>query len=70
LNAATGEKQMNYAGGFPIGLIASDAKLPYVFNHVNVINAHHQRDPAVETFRVVGFSVQPMSVAHASFQGE
>jgi transmembrane 9 superfamily protein 2/4 len=69
LNSATGEKQMHYAGGFPIGFIAGDTKLPYIFNHVNIIIEYHQRDPAVETFRVVGFSVEPMSIDHA-FQGE
>lgn len=68
LNAATGEKQKHYAGGFPIGFIASDTKQPYVFNHVNVIVEYHQRDPSVDTYRVVGFSVEPMSITH-SFQG-
>ena len=68
LNAATGEKQKHYAGGFPIGFIASDTKLPYIFNHVNIILDYHQRDPEVEAYRVVGFSVEPMSIAH-EFQG-
>jgi transmembrane 9 superfamily protein 2/4 len=68
LNAATGEKQKHYAGGFPIGFIASNTKQSYIFNHVNIIVDFHQRDPAVETYRVVGFAVEPMSVAH-EFQG-
>jgi transmembrane 9 superfamily protein 2/4 len=68
LNAATGEKQKHYAGGFPIGFIASDTNLPYIFNHVNIIIDYHQPDPLVQTFRVVGFFVEPMSVSH-EFQG-
>ena len=35
LNAATGEKQKHYAGGFPIGFIASDTKLPYIFRTIS-----------------------------------
>jgi transmembrane 9 superfamily protein 2/4 len=69
LNAASGEKQKHYAGGFPVGFIATDTKQPYVFNHVNVIIDYHQHDPAVDTFRVVGFAVEPMSVAH-KFEGD
>ena len=68
LNAATGELKKHYAGGFPIGFISSDTKMTYVFNHVNIIIDYHQRDPAVEKFRVVGFSVEPASIAH-EFQG-
>ena len=64
----TGEKQKHYAGGFPIGFIASDTKEAYVYNHVNVIVDFHQRDPLVEGFRVVGFAVEPMSIHH-EFQG-
>jgi transmembrane 9 superfamily protein 2/4 len=68
LNVATGEKQKHYAGGFPIGFIASDTKQPYIFNHVNIVIDYHQRDPKVDTYRVVGFAVEPMSIAH-KFQG-
>mmetsp|Transcript_23239 Transcript_23239/g.38510 ORF Transcript_23239/g.38510 Transcript_23239/m.38510 type:complete len:651 (+) Transcript_23239:40-1992(+) len=65
---ATGEKQKHYAGGFPIGFIASDTKEAYIYNHVNVVVDYHQRDPAVEGYRVVGFAVEPMSIHH-EFQG-
>jgi transmembrane 9 superfamily protein 2/4 len=68
LNAATGEKQKHYAGGFPIGFVATDTKMPYVFNHVNIKIDYHQGDPEVEAYRVVGFSVEPMSIAH-EYQG-
>jgi len=65
---ASGEKQKHYAGGFPIGFIASDTKEAYIYNHVNIYISYHQADPAVEGYRVVGFSVEPMSVKH-EFQG-
>jgi transmembrane 9 superfamily protein 2/4 len=65
---AAGEKQKHYAGGFPIGFIASDTKEAYIYNHVNIIVDFHQRDPAVEGYRVVGFAVEPMSIHH-EFQG-
>jgi len=67
LNAAaimpTGEGDyVSYAGGFPIGFMAKD--VPYIHNHVNIYIDHHQHDPATEDYRVVGFSVEPMSVKH------
>lgn len=65
---AKGEKQKHYAGGFPIGFIATDSKEAYVYNHVNIIVDYHQRDPGVAGYRVVGFAVEPMSVKH-EFQG-
>jgi transmembrane 9 superfamily protein 2/4 len=68
-NVVTGEKIKRYSGGFPIGFIARDTKQPYVYNHMNIIVGYHQRDDSFDnTYRVVGFSVEPMSVAHA-FQG-
>ncbi|MGK3759746.1 MAG: transmembrane 9 superfamily protein 2/4, partial [Bacillariaceae sp.] len=68
LNAVTKKKQKHYAGGFPIGFIASDTNKPYIFNHVNIIIDYHQFDPAFDTFRVVGFAVEPISINH-KFQG-
>jgi len=65
---ATGERQKHYAGGFPVGFIASDTRDAYVYNHVNIIIDYHQRDPDVEGYRVVGFAVEPMSIHH-EFQG-
>jgi transmembrane 9 superfamily protein 2/4 len=63
-----GERQKHYAGGFPIGFIASDTQEAYVYNHVNIIVEYHQRDPTVERYRVVGFAVEPMSIHH-EYQG-
>jgi len=70
VSAATNEKQTHYAGGFPIGFLDSrdEKKKAYIHNHVNIILKYHQRDPAVESYRVVGFSVEPMSIKH-EFQG-
>jgi len=68
LNAATGQKQRHYAGGFPIGFLAADSGNPYIFNHVNLIIDYHQFDPNEEQYRVVGFAVEPISIQH-EFQG-
>lgn len=70
ISATTNEKQTHYAGGFPIGFLDSRDrdKKAYIFNHVNIVLKYHQRDPAVESYRVVGFSVEPMSIKH-EFQG-
>jgi transmembrane 9 superfamily member 2/4 len=63
-----GEKMKHYAGGFPIGFIASDVQEAYIYNHLKIIINYHQRDPSVEEYSVVGFNVEPMSVKH-EFQG-
>ncbi|KAL3928028.1 MAG: hypothetical protein SGARI_005155, partial [Bacillariaceae sp.] len=68
LNTATGEKQKHYAGGFPIGFISSDTRKPFIFNHVNIVIDYHKADPESDTYRVVGFAVEPMSIQH-KFQG-
>jgi transmembrane 9 superfamily protein 2/4 len=60
-----GEPRKRYAGGFPIGFIATDNGLPYVYNHVNINIEYH---PYEMGYRVVGFAVEPLSVAH-KFQG-
>eukprot|EP00527_Entomoneis_sp_CCMP2396_P000228 CAMPEP_0198136898 /NCGR_PEP_ID=MMETSP1443-20131203/447_1 /TAXON_ID=186043 /ORGANISM="Entomoneis sp., Strain CCMP2396" /LENGTH=580 /DNA_ID=CAMNT_0043798187 /DNA_START=367 /DNA_END=2109 /DNA_ORIENTATION=- len=60
-----GERRKRYSGGFPIGFIASDNKLPYVYNHVNINVDYH---PYEEGYRVVGFAVEPLSIKH-EFQG-
>lgn len=68
LNAVTKQKQKHYAGGFPIGFLAADTGKPYIFNHVNIVVDYHQYDPEVESYRVVGFAVEPISINH-QFQG-
>jgi transmembrane 9 superfamily member 2/4 len=64
LNAKTGEKQKHYAGGFPIGFVDTRDKKPFIFNHVNIMIDYHQPLPNDEKYRVVGFSVEPMSIQH------
>jgi transmembrane 9 superfamily protein 2/4 len=54
---------MHYAGGFPIGFISPDSGETYVYNHVNIILDYHNPE-GKEGHRVVGFAVQPMSIAH------
>jgi transmembrane 9 superfamily protein 2/4 len=66
--ALDGRKQKHYAGGFPIGFYDKESKDAYVYNHVNIIIDYHQPDPATPGYRVVGFSVEPVSVKH-EFQG-
>jgi transmembrane 9 superfamily protein 2/4 len=41
----------------------------YVFNHVNIILDYHQPEGSNEGYRVVGFSVEPMSIDHAFMGG-
>ena len=59
----TGDELLHYAGGFPIGFM--DQKKPYINNHVNIHIDYHQFDPSTDDYRVVGFSVEPLSVKHA-----
>jgi transmembrane 9 superfamily protein 2/4 len=63
-----GTKQKHYAGGFPIGFYDKETTDAFVYNHVNIILDYHQPDPTVPGYRVVGFSVEPVSVNH-QFQG-
>jgi len=65
---ATKKRQTHYAGGFPIGFTDAKSQDPYIFNHVNIFVDYHQNDPAVPTYRVVAFAVEPLSIAH-EFQG-
>ena len=62
-----GESVKRYAGGFPIGFIASDNEMPYIYNHVNIHVDYHKYEE--EGYRVVGFAVEPLSVKH-EFQGD
>jgi len=68
MRARNGEELLRYAGGFPIGFLDANDRKPYINNHVNIHVDYHQYDPAVNTYRVVGFSVEPLSIKH-QFQG-
>jgi len=66
-----GQRQKHYAGGFPLGFVdikskSNDKKKKldtYVFNHVNIILDYHQPEGS-DGYRVVGFSVEPLSIDH------
>jgi len=68
-NINTGKESLRYAGGFPIGFLDVKEEKPYINNHVNIIIDYHLADPAVEQYRVVGFSVEPLSINH-KFSGD
>jgi transmembrane 9 superfamily member 2/4 len=67
-----------YAGGFPMGFINPDDKVPYIYNHVNInLNYHVVKASSLPTskrgdalpntvagYRVVGFAVEPFSIRH------
>lgn len=60
-----GYKLKHYAGGFPIGVVDASVKKYYIFNHVNINIDYHQVEGAEqEEYRVVGFSVEPISIKH------
>jgi transmembrane 9 superfamily protein 2/4 len=65
---ASGQEQKHYAGGFPVGFVATGSKDAFIYNHVNIHLEYHKPDPEENGYRVVGFAVEPMSVRH-SFQG-
>ena len=53
--------------GFPVGYQGTDPKNYYLYNHVNIVLEYH----TVETdgHRIVGFSVEPLSVKHTFATG-
>jgi len=61
LGYANGKPQKHYAGGFPVGFTSKDKKDSFIYNHANILIDYHSRE---EGYRVVGFSVEPLSVKH------
>lgn len=59
-----GYRRKHYAGGFPIGLVDIDSKNYFIFNHVNIHIDYHQVEGLDDKYRVVGFSVEPISIQH------
>ena len=57
-----GQEKIRYAGGFPMGFIASDTKLPYIYNHMNINIQYHRQSGG--RYRVVQFGVEPLSIRH------
>ncbi len=68
-------QQKRYAGGFPVGFIdksknsSEKIKDVYIFNHVNIFLDYHEPQGMENQFRVVGFSVEPLSIAHRFYGG-
>ena len=46
--------------GFPVGY--QEEKNSYLYNHVNIVLEYHPVD--VDSYRIVGFYVEPLSVKH------
>lgn len=59
-----GHEQKHYAGGFPIGFVDEESKEPYIFNHVNIMLDFHEPEGVTGEYRIVGFSVEPISIKH------
>lgn len=60
-------RQKHYAGGFPVGFVdlgSGERKDAYLFNHINIHVDYHEPATGEEGYRVVGFAVEPMSIAH------
>jgi transmembrane 9 superfamily protein 2/4 len=67
-----GPRQTHYAGGFPIGFVDSQSgedKTAYVYNHVNINLSYHQPVQGEDGYRVVGFTVEPLSINHQFLSG-
>mmetsp|Transcript_33100 Transcript_33100/g.72579 ORF Transcript_33100/g.72579 Transcript_33100/m.72579 type:complete len:668 (-) Transcript_33100:246-2249(-) len=67
-----GQRQKHYAGGFPVGFVdagSGDLRDAYVYNHVNINVDYHRPTTGEDGYRVVGFAVEPMSIAHAFLGG-
>jgi transmembrane 9 superfamily protein 2/4 len=53
-----------YWQGFPIGFIAEDTKLAYIYNHVNIEIMYHPVETEEGKYRIVRFTVEPFSIKH------
>ena len=53
--------------GYPVGYLAMDQKTTYIYNHVNIILEYHTVE--ADGHRIVGFSVEPLSVKHTFASG-
>jgi hypothetical protein len=56
-----GTKKVDYFEGIPIGLYVESSDKLYLFNHLNITIYAHDTIEGHE--RIVGFEVQPMSIA-------
>jgi len=58
------ETNIQYSQGFPIGFVDRESKKEYVNNHVNIELQYHAVEGEVNTYRIVGFTVEPFSIKH------
>jgi len=61
-----GDQEYSYQRGYPLGFMSTNGK-PYIHNHVRILMKYRQSiDNTYEGSRIVGFEVEPYSIAHDS----
>ena len=58
----------SYSRGFPVGYYDRVAGKHFLYNHANIVIEYHEAVP--DGNRVVGFYVEPFSVAHTFLEGK
>jgi len=53
-----------YWQGFPVGFVSPNDDKAYIYNHVNIEIDYHPVEDHTDKYRVVGFVVEPFSIAH------
>jgi transmembrane 9 superfamily protein 2/4 len=57
-------QEYSYQRGYPLGFVSTNGK-PYIHNHVRILMKYRQSiDNTYEGSRIVGFEVEPYSIAH------
>lgn len=72
LQSVNGDTTTLYESGFPVGFVGdpqenpgSEMGLNYIYNHVNIKVSYHTDPDIYEGRRIVGFEVEPESIAHS-----
>lgn len=58
------DSETRYWHGFPVGFISEHDQKAYIHNHVNIEIMYHQVEHEPGNFRVVRFTVEPLSIKH------
>jgi len=58
------ETSTKYWQGFPVGFVSPNDDKAYIYNHVNIEIDYHPVEDQTDKYRVVGFVVEPFSIAH------
>ncbi|KAI2492743.1 Nonaspanin (TM9SF) [Fragilaria crotonensis] len=53
-----------YGGGFPIGYVSEKDNMTYIYNHVNIEIMYHPVETDSDKYRIVRFTVEPLSIKH------